>query len=235
MVVLVHTSFSAIGPLDGGPEACIDALVSAVSPGGTIVMPSWTDDDDQPFDAGATPTDDHLGIVSDVFWRRPDVVRGNHPFAVAALGAEAEHIAAAPFVLPPHAPDSGVARVHDLDGWVLLAGVGHDANTTVHLAELIGGAPYRVPHHITVVRAGRAVRVDYGENDHCCRNFAKVGERLGQRGLQREGPLGRGRARFMRARDVVAATVDLLREDPCALLCRRGECAECDEAWATVP
>lgn len=196
-------------------------------------MPSWTDDDEV-FDAEETPTEDHLGIVSDVFWRRPDVLRGTHLFAVAATGPKAEWTTAAPFVLPPHAPDSGVARVHDLDGWVLLAGVDHDANTTIHLAELLAGAPYRSRRHVTVLEDGRPRRIDYGENDACGRNFALVGGWLRERGLQREGPLGSGRAILARSRDIVSIVVVELRDDPCRFLCPRGTCGECDDSWESV-
>ena len=50
--------------------------------------------------------------------------------------------------------------------------------------ELLGGAPYRVPKHCTVRGAdGRPVRVEYGENDHCCARFALADGWLRARGL----------------------------------------------------
>jgi aminoglycoside 3-N-acetyltransferase len=233
-VLLVHTSFSLTGPVEGGPDGLIDALVEAIGPEGTLVMPSWTDDDDEVFDPASYEVDEHLGVVADEFWQRPGVVRGTHPFAVAALGPLAAEIAGAPFVLPPHAPDSGVARVHDNDGWVLLLGVDHDADTSVHLAELIADVPYRVPHHITVLEEGEPKRIDYGENDHCCQNFIFVGDWLRARGLQREGIVGYGRAQLVRSRDVVSTVVQELEADPCRFLHRRGTCDSCDEAWESV-
>src|SRR5688500_15476652 len=85
-VLLVHTSFSLTGPVEGGPDGLIDALTEAIGPTGTLVMPSWTDDDDEVFDPASYEVDEHLGVVADEFWQRPGVVRGTHPFAVAALG-----------------------------------------------------------------------------------------------------------------------------------------------------
>lgn len=232
--LLVHTSFRNIRPVDGGPDGLIDALLEVIGPEGTLVMPSWTDDDDEPFDPTSTEVDEHLGIVADMFWRRPGVMRGDHPFAVAAFGPGAEHIAGAPFVLPPHAPDSGVARVHDLDGWVLLLGVDHDANTTIHLGELMAGVPYRQPKHITVLENGKPKRIDYGENDSCCRGFNMVGDWLRSRGLLREGRVGGGRAMLARARDITATVVEELREDETRFLCPRDTCEECDRSWASI-
>ncbi len=233
-VLLVHTSFSQTGPLEGGPDTLIDALLEVIGPNGTLVMPSWTADDDEIFDPTSYEVDEHLGVVADEFWQRPGVVRGTHPFAVAALGSLAEEVAGAPFVLPPHAPDSGIARVHDHDGWVLMLGVDHDADTTIHLGELVAGVPYRVPHFITVLEDGAPKRIDYGENDHCCQNFIWVGDWLRSRGMQREGLVGYGRAQLARARDVVATVVEELGDDPCRFLHPRGTCESCDEAWSSV-
>src|SRR5690606_39973944 len=127
------------------------------------------------------------------------------------------------------------SRVFDLDGKVLLLGVDHTVNTTVHLAEALAGVPYRVPKYCTVLRNGLPVRVDFGEIDHCCRNFALVGEWLNRRSLERRGEVGSARARLVRARDVVATVVEELRDDPLRFLCPRGAgCSSCDEAWASV-
>ena len=72
-VLLVHTSFRAIGPLDGGPDGLIDALLEALGPDGTLVMPSWAGDDDRPFDPRKDAAAADLGVVADHFWRRADV------------------------------------------------------------------------------------------------------------------------------------------------------------------
>ncbi len=235
-VLLVHTSFRAVRPVEGGPAGLVAALREALGPEGTLVMPSWTGDDATPFDRATTPPSSDLGVLPAEFLRAPGVVRSEHAFACAAAGPLAERIVGGPLVVPPHAPESPVGRVHELDGQVLLLGVGHDANTTLHVAELVGGAPYRVPHHITVRGPdGRPTRLDYGENDHCCQRFALADGWLRERGLQREGPVGHAHARLMRARDVVAAAVEHLARDPLVFLHARGECGECDLAWASMP
>jgi aminoglycoside N3'-acetyltransferase len=230
-VLLVHTSFRAVRPVEGGPAGLIHALLQAIGPGGTLVMPSWTGDDEEPFDPAATPASADLGVVADTFWRLPDAVRSAHPFALAALGPLAEQITRDPLPLPPHIPESPVGRVHELDGQVLLLGVGHDADTTLHLAELIANVPYRVPKHITVLQDGRPVRVPYGENDHCCERFTLADEWL--RGLQREGRVGNALARLARSRDIVEAALVRLARDPLVFLHEAG-CADCDAARASV-
>lgn len=230
-VLLVHTSFRAIRPIAGGPLGLIEALQDALGPDGTLVMPSWTGDDNEPFDPLTTPVSPDLGVVADIFWRLPGVARSNHPFAFAAVGPRAKEIVSGPLPLPPHAPESPVGRVYDLDGQVLLAGVGHDADTTLHLAELLAEVPYRVRKHCTVLSGGRRIRVEYGENDHCCERFALADEWLRARGLQFEGCAGHAPARLARARHIVEVALEHLARDPLLFLHPTGAgCADCDAA-----
>ena len=230
-ILLVHTSFRAVRPVEGGPLGLIEALRAALGPDGTLVMPSSTADDDEPFDPATTPASPDLGVVADTFWRLTSVVRSGHPFAFAAAGRRAAQITSGPLPLPPHIPDSPVGRVHELDGQVLLLGVGHDANTTLHLAELLAGVPYRVPKYCTVLQEGRPVRIDYGENDHCCERFAFVDGWLRGRGLQSEGRVGHAQARLARARDIVGVALEHLAHDPLVFLHPPAAgCAECDAA-----
>ncbi len=234
-VLLVHMSYRATRPIEGGPVGLIDALKSALGPDGTLVMPSWTSSDEEPFDPRATPASEDLGAVADIFWRLPGVLRSDHAFAMAALGPDAAVITADPLPLPPHIPESPVGRVHDLDGQVLLLGVEHSENTTLHLAEILAGVPYRVAKHCWVMKDGRAARVEYGENDHCCLRFALAENWLRARGLQSEGRVGHAHARLARSRDIVAVARDHLTCDPLIFLhALDAGCDECDAARASV-
>ncbi|HET6222001.1 MAG TPA: AAC(3) family N-acetyltransferase, partial [Dongiaceae bacterium] len=138
-VLLVHASFRAVRPIEGGPLGLIEALHAALGPRGTLVMPSMTDDDDRVFDP-ATTSARGMGIVADSFWRVPGVRRSNHFASFAASGPRAAGITADHPPVQPHGPESPVDRVRALDGQILVLGVGHDANTTVHLAECLAGA-----------------------------------------------------------------------------------------------
>jgi aminoglycoside 3-N-acetyltransferase len=234
-VLLVHTSFRAARPVEGGPLGLIEALRAALGPRGTLVMPSMTDEDDRVFDPATTPARG-MGIVADSFWRLPGVRRSNHFASFAAAGRHAARITADHPPVQPHGPESPVDRVRALDGQILLLGVGHDANTTVHLAECLAGVPYRLRHHYTALRDGRPQRIDYGEIDHCCQRFALADDWLRQRRLQRDGQVGHAAARLVRARDVVSVVMEELTADPLTFLHARAEgCAECDEARDSVP
>ena len=60
-----------------------------------------------------------------------------------------------------HGLDSPVGRVYELDGQVLLLGVDHTANTTIHLGEYMRRARYRRKKYVTLLKEGRLSRFDY--------------------------------------------------------------------------
>jgi aminoglycoside 3-N-acetyltransferase len=233
-VLLVHTSFRAVRPVAGGPLGLIGALRAAIGTEGTLVMPTMTDGEDV-YDPTSTPTTD-MGVTAETFWRQPGVLRSDHPGgSFAAQGPHAARICATQPLSPPHGADSPVGRVHDLGGQVLLLGVTHGENTTMHLAEALAGVPYSVEHPCVVVVDGVPRTVPIAETDHCCAGFSKMDAWLRQRGLQREGPVGHAHARLVEARHVVEVAVGALRADPLVFLCAAGSaCEECQRARASV-
>ena len=234
-VLLVHTSFRAARPIEHGPLGLIAALTAAVGPDGTLVMPSWTGTDDEPFDSEVTPCDPDLGIVAELFRQQAGVARGRHPFAFSAKGPKAAEIVGDPIALPPNQHASPVGRVFDLDGQILLIGVDHDANTTIHMCELMAGVPYRRRKRITLGSIANAVRVDYLENDHCCQRFCFANDWLVGPNRQSEGLVANAASKLMRSRALVEAVTSRLRVDPLAFVHpREFDCAECRDAWASV-
>lgn len=232
-VLLVHTSFSKIKPIEGGPLGLISALRSALGSDGTLVMPSMSYDDDHPFDKAKSPCPE-MGIVADTFWRLPGVLRSDNNHAFAAVGRLAEKIVAPHPMDVPHGLASPVGRVYELDGQVLLLGVDHGSNTTIHLCENLAGVRYRRAKYITVLKDGQPTRFDYREIDHCCQNFALVDGWLDEKQNQRHGRIGNGETRLMRSRDIVNVVTSHLKQDETIFLHPQGVDEECDDARASL-
>lgn len=234
-VLLVHTSFKAVRPIEDGPIGLIRALRGAIGETGTLVMPTMTDGESV-FDPKSTPTCG-MGITAETFWRQPGVHRSTHPGgSFAAVGPMASRICAPQPLTPPHGPDSPPGRVHELGGQVLLLGVTHGENTTLHVAEAIARVPYSVSHPCVVEIDGVAGTVMIAETDHCCWRFGLADEWLRGRGLQREGKVGNADARLCASHDVVNVAVEHLAANPLVFLCPPSEgCEECDLARASVP
>lgn len=232
--LVVHCAFSKVKPVEGGPAGLIAALRAALGSQGTLVMPTLTEDDEHPFDPRQTPCHG-MGVVAQTFWQMPGVLRSDSPHAFAAVGPQAARITAPHPLDVPHGLDSPVGRVYELDGQVLLLGVGHSSNTTIHLAESLSGVRYRRKKFLTVLQDGKPVRFDYAEIDHCCQNFNQVDGWLDARGLQHKGQVGSAQACLVRSRDVVEVVSAQLRANETVFLHPFGIDEECDEARSSIP
>jgi aminoglycoside 3-N-acetyltransferase len=229
-VLLVHTAFSKVKPIEDGPSGLIAALEAQLGSQGTLVMPSMSYADEQVFDPASTPCRGEVGVVADTFWRLPHVRRGDNAHAFAASGAHAARITAPSPLDVPHGLDSAVGHVYTLDGYVLLLGVGHGANTTLHLAENLAGVRYRLEGRMRILRDGQPVWFEFAEVNHCCQNFRKMDGWLDARGLQRKGQVGHADARLMRSSAIVETALEHLKLDETVFLHPYGVDEECDAA-----
>jgi aminoglycoside 3-N-acetyltransferase len=130
--------------------------------------------------------------------------------------------------------DSPVGRVYELDGQVLLLGVSHDDDTTIHLAESLAGVRYRRKKDVTIIKDGQPTRLKYGEIDHCCQNFLLVDAWLEAAKLQRRGKVGHADARLIHSRDIVRVVVEQLERNETVFLHPIGVDEQCDEARASL-
>ena len=142
--LLVHSSLSAFGQVDGGADTVIDALSEAVLPDGTLVMPSFNHGDvyqaGDIYDVKTTKTTN--GIIPDTFWRRPGVMRSlasTHAFA--AQGKKAKQYLENHHKTSPMGKGSPIDYMFADDGYVLLLGVDFTANSFHHYVEEMMGAP----------------------------------------------------------------------------------------------
>lgn len=155
--LLFHSSMKAISPVEGGADAVLDAL-SEYFRDGLLVLPtlSWEVIRDRPpvFDALNTPS--IVGLLSEMFRRRPGVARSLHPtHSLAALGRDAET-----FTADDHKAGSPCSRraswgkLLDRGGKILLAGCGLTQCTFIHAVEEWCGVPNRLdpPMAFTIAR-----------------------------------------------------------------------------------
>ncbi|WP_165521853.1 aminoglycoside N(3)-acetyltransferase [Micromonospora zingiberis] len=231
-VLLVHSSLKALGWVCGGPVAVVQALRDALGPDGTLVVPTHTPDNTDPagwrhppvpeswwpviraqmpgFEAAVTPSR-WMGVVAETVRTWPGARRSDHPqVSFAAVGPAAEAVVTGhqlDEMLGEHSP---VGAVYRLDGDVLLLGVGHGSNTSLHLAEYrLPDPPRRWEGSAVRTPAGRTwtrwVDVDTDESD-----FDQAGAAFEAMGSARIGQVGGAECRLMRQRVLVDFAVDWL-------------------------
>jgi aminoglycoside 3-N-acetyltransferase len=96
--------------------------------------------------------------------------------------------------------------VYDLNGWVLLLGVGHINNTSLHLAEHRASFPGRrvVEGGLPVLVNGVRQWIRYQDLDIDESDFEAIGEAFEREtGLARRGRVGNGQAALMPQRPLV--------------------------------
>ena len=83
-----------------------------------------------------------MGVVPELFRTWPGAVRSAHPaFSLAALGPQAQYLVADHALEEDAGDRSPLGKLYELDGHVLLLGVDHWNNTSLHLAEFRANYP----------------------------------------------------------------------------------------------
>lgn len=134
-VVTIHSSLREVGPLEGGADGLIDALKDYLCDG-LLLIPTHTwavvNAANPHFDVRSTVP--NIGTLSRVAAFRQDGVRSLHPtHSMAAFGENArEYIQGEEKSATPAPVGGALSRLYELNGKVLLVGVGHERNTYLH-------------------------------------------------------------------------------------------------------
>lgn len=152
--LMVHSSLSSIGFVEGGPDTVIDALLEVLGPDGTLVMPClfWVGSIDRTlkalggiFDPKTTPT--ILGRINETFRKRPGVYRSIHPtHSVCAFGAKAKLITEGHEKCnTTFGKGTPWYKLMELNGKILMLGVGEGQVTFYHVIEdVVNSFPVKV-------------------------------------------------------------------------------------------
>jgi aminoglycoside 3-N-acetyltransferase len=228
--LLVHSSLDQFQAFLGKPGDIIAALQEAVSPAGTLIMPTLPFrgsavqyvQESRVFDVKKTPS--QMGLLTELFRRIPVVVRSVHPtHAVAAWGAcSAEIVNAHHEASTPCGRQTPYGRLLDHNGKILFLGTNISVMTFFHAIEEIleprmPFSPFtkevftlesRDAQNNLVTTRTRLFEPQYSKR----RNLEKLVPVLKQHGWWREARLGRMRAILLKAGEVLQASEALAQQ-----------------------
>jgi aminoglycoside 3-N-acetyltransferase len=225
MTIMVHSALGQVGWTVGGPVAVIRALLSAIGPDGTLVMPAespgvsdpagWNDARVKPewhdtirehlpvFDPLTTPTT--MGAIPEAFRTYPETLRSNHP--MVSVCANGRH---APAIIEEHSlafcegRGTPFEKLYVLDAWTLLLGVGFDRCTSLHYAESLLPQRRTTLHRYPVIENGERIWVE--NPDMASDNgalFPSAGEEFSRSCTVSTGKVGDADAKLFQTRVLV--------------------------------
>jgi len=234
--VIAHASLSAFGPTAGGAPTVVDALLEVFS---SLMMPVFTyttmltpevgpphnglvygaeDGNNRraQFFNPAMPADRLMGLIPETLRRHPDAQRSCHPI-LSFTGVNLPDVLQTQTL---HAPLAPLRALLDRDGWVLLLGVDHTTNTSIHLGEKFAGREAFTRWALTP----QGVTACSGFPG-CSDGFQTLAPSL--EGFTRVVNIGAGRVQAFPLSGLVQAVRSFLHNDPLGLLCGHSYCPRC--------
>ncbi len=142
MKLFVHSSFSYLGEIEGGPKAVIKSLEKLLTPKGLLAMPAFNFfnfNEDGVFDPKTTPS--RCGILTETFRKMPGVTRSLNPtHSVSAWGKGSKELLEHHHEVCAVGEGSPLDLLEKGDGYVLAINCA-TAITYMHTAEFAVHAP----------------------------------------------------------------------------------------------
>ncbi|TFG17946.1 MAG: AAC(3) family N-acetyltransferase [Promethearchaeota archaeon] len=230
--VVVHSSLSKIGWIPGKAVPVIEALMEIITEKGTLVMPTHTSDNSDPknwqhppvpeawkpiirehmpaYDPRISPTRG-MGIIVDTFLHFLGVIRSNHPsLSFAAWGKYAELIAADHPLTPSFGINSPLGRLYELKGKIMLLGVDHLNNSSLHIAENIAGYPGAKLELLgsAIMKDGKRIWATWEEKEFIDEDFLEIGKAYEESINYKRGNVGYATTALLNQADLIDFAVE---------------------------
>lgn len=241
-LVIAHASLKAFGHIEGGAQTMLNALLDSVR---GVIMPTFTyktmlNPEIGPPKNGMTygsetdlnkmaeafhldmPADKLMGVLPETLRKHPGAKRSMHPIQSFA-GIRADAILNTQTIYNPLAP---IGILADQDGWVLLLGVDHRVNTSIHYGEKLGG---RLQFLRWALAQDRVVECPGFPGDS--EGFESIAPLVEK--YTRRVEIGNTVVQAVHLKSLIKVVTDQLKENPFALLCQRQDCERCTAVrWA---
>jgi len=235
--VIVHTSLKKFGPIDGGAETVINAILETTN---GLIVPTFTymtmvtpevgpPNNGIPYGKEKDPNkmavpfrmeiqpDKMMGSLPRALLGQEGTIRTTHPI-LSFGGIGLDYALFAQTLFDPLAP---IRAITEQDGWVILINVDHSVNTSIHYAEKLAG---RRQFMRWAMVGNRIVECPGFPGDssgfNVIANYLKSDTRLIH--------INNGFIQAVSLKCLFEAVQELIKKDSLALLCQRSDCERCN-------
>jgi aminoglycoside 3-N-acetyltransferase len=240
--VIAHASLRSFGHVEGGADSVVTALNHTTR---AFIMPTHTYKTmvtptsgpannaisygrgqqwnrlSEPYQADM-PADVMMGVIPESLRHWPETKRSMHPI-LSFSGIRAEKILQTQTLENPFGP---LRALVELDGWVLLLGVDHTTNTSIHFAEKLAGRKQFVRWALT--ENGTVACPGF---PGCSAGFQAIEPEV--RIFTKTIQVGNATVQALPLRALMVRVIEMLKKDKYALLCNRSDCERCEEIRKT--
>lgn len=215
--VMVHSSLSSMGHVEGGAGTVVQAFLDVLGPEGTLMAPTFTHTGCEYFDPLKSPSLN--GAVTEAARQFPGAVRSLHPtHAVTAIGPDADSLVEDDLNRGALGRGCALDRLIRKGGYVFLLGVDHTSNSAIHIGEDYAGADRHgmfSPENPKVVVLNHPehgeMKITLTEMMGSTVAFKRMEEVLRGRRQIVDGTIGKAECQLMKGEDILAAAEDILR------------------------
>ena len=234
---IIHASLSSFGEIRGGAETLLGALVSTFS---SILSPTFTyktmiipetgpENNGIKYGSGKNlnrmaefftadmPADRLMGVISEKIRLHIQAQRSMHPI-LSFSGINVPEAISSQTLEDPLSP---VQWLVDQQGYVLLLGVDHTVNTSIHLAEQLVGRKSFVRWALSEDGILECPRFP-----GCSRGFNQITPYIER--ITSSVQVGNASVHAIPVREMVKILLPVLQTDPKALLCETEDCERCN-------
>jgi aminoglycoside 3-N-acetyltransferase len=228
--VLIHSSLKSFGYVEGGADTVIRSLMDTIGEEGTLIVPALTgrreDSAVSPPVFDVSNTKCWTGIIPETVRNMESARRSLHPtHSVAAIGLKKEYITAGhENSNSPCDKKSPYYKNAMIRGYIMLAGVDQESNTSIHSCEEIAGVPYHLQKDAIEISitgyGGKKITVTNRLHnwEKPATDFNKLDELYENKGIMKKYVVGNSTIRLINAFDMFEFTINLLTNNPVYLL-----------------
>ncbi len=224
--ILIHSSMKAVGAVTGGADTVLDAWLEYMDEQGLLIFPTHTwkqiNARNKVFDVINEPS--CVGILTELFRKRPNVVRSWHPtHSVAAFGADAhDYIQGEEQWDTPCSRPGCWGKLFDRQAKIIFLGCGLNSNTIIHGVEEWNDIPNRLTDHREPLQVltpdGKLIdcpsRRHRSPVPNISDNYIILEEPLISTGIATVAPFGDARTVVCDVKPMVELTSSFLKRDP---------------------